>query len=168
MNVRLVALAFSITCLAAMPAMAAESYPSDIRTITATDASSPCIGVPKTPVCAAETVLACFARADAALCDRVTERRHGTLAPPQDRSYRVAWILITRTKPPAAPALYADVAIDTNDDRYYYALEHRGEGWFVDDRAIDGEWGTPITLDPDRLEIVGTEGAVPIRVARHE
>lgn len=62
MNIRHIVLAFSISCLAAIPATAEESYPSGVRTLTATDATSPCIGVPKTPACATETALACYIR----------------------------------------------------------------------------------------------------------
>jgi len=45
--------------------------PSPVRRITQTSATSDCIGDPKTPLCAVETFIACFARENRALCQRV-------------------------------------------------------------------------------------------------
>lgn len=45
--------------------------PSEVRFISADDATSKCIGNPNTPLCAVETILACFARADLHLCKRM-------------------------------------------------------------------------------------------------
>lgn len=42
-----------------------------VRTITQTTASSSCIGQPRTPLCAVETFLACGARLDWELCEKV-------------------------------------------------------------------------------------------------
>jgi hypothetical protein len=56
-------------CLGA--AAAREFDPNDIRIITPTEATSTCIGEPKTPVCAVETMMACMVRRDESLCRRV-------------------------------------------------------------------------------------------------
>jgi len=45
--------------------------PDEMRFITTHDATSKCIGDPKTPLCAVETILACFARHDSDLCLKV-------------------------------------------------------------------------------------------------
>jgi len=45
--------------------------PDEWRFIGLEDATSKCIGDPKTPLCAVETVIACFARMDISLCRRV-------------------------------------------------------------------------------------------------
>ncbi|CAA7624173.1 exported hypothetical protein [Magnetospirillum sp. LM-5] len=55
----------------ALPALAAENGFSGVRVITMTEATSTCIGVPRTPLCAAETFLACSLRNDEAMCDLV-------------------------------------------------------------------------------------------------
>ncbi|MDK9721647.1 MAG: hypothetical protein OEL53_10745 [Rhodospirillales bacterium] len=47
-----------------------EINPKQIRVITPTTATSDCIGVPKSPVCAVETILACTRRIDKAMCAR--------------------------------------------------------------------------------------------------
>lgn len=65
---------------AGLLALAAEAWAggkeeAEIRTITATTATSDCIGDPRTPVCAVETVLACFARLDRALCEKATRQK---------------------------------------------------------------------------------------------
>lgn len=50
----------------------ADIPPQDeLRFISADDATSMCIGDPKTPICAVETLLTCFARADIHLCQRL-------------------------------------------------------------------------------------------------
>ena len=45
--------------------------PSEWRLISANDATSNCIGDPKTPLCAMETLMACFARHEISLCNKV-------------------------------------------------------------------------------------------------
>jgi hypothetical protein len=55
---------------AAIPALAQSSKGAPGR-LTPTMATSICIGQPRTPICAAETLLACLARTDAALCSTV-------------------------------------------------------------------------------------------------
>lgn len=47
-----------------------EINPKQIRVITPTTATSDCIGVPKSPVRAVETILACTRRIDKAMCAR--------------------------------------------------------------------------------------------------
>ena len=47
------------------------SEEEQVRRITPTEADSACIGDPVTPVCAVETLFACFARLDAELCHKV-------------------------------------------------------------------------------------------------
>lgn len=48
--------------------------PDEWRFISIDDATSKCIGDPKTPLCAVETVIACFARMDISLCQRVGQK----------------------------------------------------------------------------------------------
>ncbi|HEX9466401.1 MAG TPA: hypothetical protein VGB82_27710 [Alphaproteobacteria bacterium] len=57
-------------CIFAAPAVAQKSRDAPGR-ITPDRATSSCIGSAGTPVCAAETLLACLARADESLCRRV-------------------------------------------------------------------------------------------------
>ncbi|MEG3620301.1 hypothetical protein V5T82_17690, partial [Magnetovibrio sp. PR-2] len=45
--------------------------PDELRFISSDSSSSTCIGDPKTPLCAVETIMACFARMDKALCGKV-------------------------------------------------------------------------------------------------
>ena len=88
---------------AAPPALAAEDVPLPpitpkgeyfVMTRDDTTTSSKCIGDPKTPMCAVETVLACLSRADNELCrigmglESVYEMTHGFLHLPT--LYRVA------------------------------------------------------------------------------
>lgn len=59
-------------CLLPLTASAQSKKPADkIGRITPTDATSTCIGSAGSPVCASETLLACFARADRSLCEKV-------------------------------------------------------------------------------------------------
>ena len=44
---------------------------SPVRRITETEATSGCIGDPRTPMCAVKTFVACFARRDISLCRKV-------------------------------------------------------------------------------------------------
>lgn len=48
--------------------------PDEWRFISSGDSTSKCIGDPKTPLCAVETVIACFARMDINLCRRVGQK----------------------------------------------------------------------------------------------
>jgi len=79
-------------------ARAGETFPSEVRTITATGATSPCIGDPKTPVCAVETFLACSARQDKSLCLRVGVERSRFQLPPHDLHYHILSMRILRAE----------------------------------------------------------------------
>ena len=59
-----------LLALAALPAAAQSAKESPGR-IAPGSATSQCIGQPETPICAAETLLACMARGDASLCRSV-------------------------------------------------------------------------------------------------
>ncbi len=63
-------LAASIVCLVTAPS-AAETLHWELRRIGPSDSTSDCIGNPKTPVCAVETFIACWARHQMPLCWRV-------------------------------------------------------------------------------------------------
>ena len=63
---RLFFCAFALAMMALGPADAAP-----VRRVSATAATSTCIGNGSNPVCVAETLLACFARAEIALCKRI-------------------------------------------------------------------------------------------------
>lgn len=67
----LLPLLLTVAVLAAVARADEAIDPQEIRVITATSATSNCIGDPKTPVCAAETMMACFARLDLRLCEHV-------------------------------------------------------------------------------------------------
>ncbi len=60
----------AVLCVSALPAAAQKSRDNPGH-ITPDRATSTCIGSAATPVCAAETLLACLARADDTLCRRV-------------------------------------------------------------------------------------------------
>lgn len=59
------------SCLLASVTAAQEIDSNEVRVITPTKATSTCIGDPKTPVCAVETMMACVYRLDMDLCRRV-------------------------------------------------------------------------------------------------
>jgi hypothetical protein len=63
-------LLLAVLCFVAGPAAAQKSREAPGR-ITPDRATSNCIGTAQTPSCAAETLLACLARADESLCHRV-------------------------------------------------------------------------------------------------
>lgn len=64
--------------------------PDELRFITADNATSQCIGDPKTPLCAVETFKACFARNDMKLCRKVgVDSPNLFLGPKQNVSYSV-------------------------------------------------------------------------------
>jgi len=60
---------------------------SQVRVITESQATSDCIGDPKTPLCAVETLIACFARQDRALCRRVGQPNFRHKGPPWISEY---------------------------------------------------------------------------------
>jgi hypothetical protein len=57
--------------LASERAMGEEWNKDEIRVITPTEATSKCIGDPRSPICAVETLMACFVRKTRSLCDMV-------------------------------------------------------------------------------------------------
>jgi hypothetical protein len=63
----------SALILSAVPFEVFSNGDPEVRVITAEEATttSKCIGDPKTPLCAVETFIACFARHDGDLCQRV-------------------------------------------------------------------------------------------------
>jgi hypothetical protein len=63
---RLFLCAIALMLMALAPADAAP-----LGRVTPTSATSACIGTGSSPVCAAETLIACFARADIGLCRRI-------------------------------------------------------------------------------------------------
>lgn len=78
--------AFGIVLLAgALPTAAAaqsKTAADKIEKILPAQATSACIGGAGTPTCAAETLLACFARADKSLCEKVgADLRSGAREP---------------------------------------------------------------------------------------
>jgi hypothetical protein len=76
--------------LPAMPLAVDMTVPKETRRITAKSATSTCIGDPRTPLCAAETFLACVARQAPQLCERVAvEWRSGFAEEPREEVYRV-------------------------------------------------------------------------------
>ena len=107
------------------PALAAdgETYPTAERVITETEATSTCIGDPRTPVCAVETLLACIARSDRELCYRAGVRDYFPGGAPEDYRYRILSVRIL-TEADMTPDLadaewwkpeYADVTIQEPD-----------------------------------------------------
>jgi len=65
---------FILSLLFGLPTAAAQSDESALAKLSRIDqhdASSPCIGDPRTPVCAVETVMACLARQEEPLCKKV-------------------------------------------------------------------------------------------------
>ncbi|WP_337998184.1 hypothetical protein [Oleispirillum naphthae] len=151
-------------------ARAGETFPSDVRTITATGATSSCIGDPKTPVCAVETLLACFARRAAPLCRSVTARPFSAdAAPPRTVSYRLLWLLTSRAKDDRSGTVYATLAVERLSgswtDIYVHFLESVGSGWRIEEWGTPGEIGLPLRIDPRKTEILEKYGSVPLVTA---
>jgi hypothetical protein len=135
--------------LAFLPVVAfaggAEKDGGEVRTITATSATSDCIGDPRTPVCAVETLLACFARQDMALCKRVTARPVEPVGRKWDITYRILAVEIQKgtnaLKAKPAATEFADVVIQNfaaGGDRYLHCLERTVAGWRILGWAIEG------------------------------
>jgi hypothetical protein len=77
-------------------AAAPEAPPApEIRRITQTEATSDCIGDPKTPLCAVETFIACWVRRERPLCDTVGIRKTFSFG---DSKYVVAQVDYHLTK----------------------------------------------------------------------
>lgn len=144
MNIRHVVLAFSISCLAAIPAMAEEHYPSGIRTITATDATSTCIGTPKTPICATETALACYIRGNPDLCTAIGAPPPGNSPKSSRETYRITSQRFYRTKqgtPEERAKIFAEVVIESIDpdpERFIFVLLKRTTHWDVVNEGAEG------------------------------
>lgn len=157
MNIRYVVLAFSISCLAAIPAMAEESDPSAIRTITATDATSTCIGVPKTPVCATETALACYIRGNPDLCKTIGVTPPGNSPKSSRETYRITSQRLYRTKqgaPEERAKIFAEVVIESIDpdpERFIFVLLKRATHWDVVSEGAEGIIGE---LNEKHIEFV--------------
>ncbi|WP_337997474.1 hypothetical protein [Oleispirillum naphthae] len=128
-------------------ARAGETFPSDIRTITADGATSSCIGAPKTPLCAAETFLACDSRQDKSLCRRVGVERTEFQLPPYDLRYRILSVRIL--KPEDIPPDFRDSPFLKPGDAEMVFLEFPPppqhacpDGCKYDyiARSVNGEW----------------------------
>jgi hypothetical protein len=71
-----------LACLLPAAAQAQSKAAEKIGRITPTQTTSPCIGNANSPTCATETLLACFARADRSLCEKVgADPRNGVREP---------------------------------------------------------------------------------------
>jgi hypothetical protein len=140
----------------ASQAIADEKFdPKQVRVITPTSATSKCIGDPKTPICAVETFLACFARQKAELCKRVEAPETDLGESTQEITYRVLFSKIIRKKdiskslvdsywikPGYAEVEIEEVAFDnikcTDFCRVSYALRPSPTGWIVIEWAAVG------------------------------
>jgi hypothetical protein len=75
MRLGVVVMASALLLAWAQAAQAEERFdPKQIRVITPSSATSKCIGDPKTPICAVETLIACTTRIQQRLCDKVGVR----------------------------------------------------------------------------------------------
>ncbi|MEO5336789.1 MAG: hypothetical protein H7841_07845 [Magnetospirillum sp. WYHS-4] len=138
---------------AGLIALAADAWAGgkdegEIRSITATTATSDCIGDPRTPVCAVETLLACLARSSPDLCTMVGEDVPRTHKEPEGMRYRIERSCYFRPGiPPGGNDLHADVAVrvfgegDAAEHLYYHTARATRNGWIVNFRGIEGEVG---------------------------
>ncbi len=111
MTCRFLFLALALVCLAG-PAFSQTSRDKP-GLITPTTATSTCIGGVGTPVCAAETLLACLARDDDALCRRVG------IAPPARRLGNAGQIQIDYVIVRVSIIRPEDISEDTRDLDWY-------------------------------------------------
>lgn len=134
---------------AAWPALADEKFdPKEIRVITPTTATSKCIGDPKTPICAVETLLACRGLNKKELCDLVGVHNQRLDGEPYSFSYRImkSHIYKKREIPKSLADAYwikpgyADVSIEelafdnercTDFCKVGYSLRPSSTGWIV-------------------------------------
>ncbi|CAA6604679.1 exported hypothetical protein [Rhodospirillaceae bacterium LM-1] len=134
---------------AAWPVMADEKFdPKQVRVITPSNATSKCIGDPKTPICAVETLLACFARQKAELCKLVEAPEADLGDSTQEITYRVLFSKIIHKrdipksladsywiKPGYAEVEIEEVAFNnvkcSDFCRVSYALRPSPTGWIV-------------------------------------
>jgi hypothetical protein len=133
----------------ASAALAGEKFdPKEVRVITPTSATSKCIGQPKTPICAVETLLACRGLNKQELCDLVGVHNQRLDGEAYSYSYRIMkshiyakreipksladsyWI-----KPGYADVVIEDISFDnmkcTDFCRVSYAVRPSPTGWIV-------------------------------------
>jgi hypothetical protein len=68
------------------------------RELTQTTGTSPCLGDPRTPICAVETEIACTIRATVELCDSVTNPKAPSLYEAKERPNDWIWYRIVLVK----------------------------------------------------------------------
>lgn len=137
----------------------AAPSPEKVRFIDAEDATSACIGDASTPLCAVETLIACWARVEPALCSRVHDETPDPLPAPGLAPYRAeykvrsvrlledkdmgGYLDIAGYRPGFAEVTllrrFPDSDSAAHPERewmayYYYLKPVRGEG------PIEGEW----------------------------
>jgi hypothetical protein len=131
--------------------------PAQIRIIAPTEATSTCIGDPRTPVCAVETFLACIERRDKRLCQRAVVFDFSFAHSPAGTRYQVLSSRILREEdvPPEErhddewmlPS-YAEVVIRhltvrrpwcPNGCEVYYSVKPMGIEWKVTAWMIEGK-----------------------------
>lgn len=115
--------------------------PEEVRVITPTEATSQCIGDPRTPVCAVETLRACFARLDKTLCEKTGIRSEILQFPenPHVDRYRILSARVIR-KEDITPKLrdaewykpgFIEVTIHDMDVKRYYCPERCLTGYMI-------------------------------------
>jgi hypothetical protein len=137
--------------------------PAQIRVITPTESTSECIGDPRTPLCALETLLACIARKELPFCHRVGIFDYTPPEPAATYRYRVLSMKIL-TEADMRPDLaeadwwkpgHADIAVEHLDDRGVvdhgtsYILTPTIRGWEVMGWAVWGAENVDTPDDPD-------------------
>lgn len=166
------AIALALALSAMVPAAAQTTKETPGR-LTASAATSRCLGEPATPICATETLLACLARADATFCRAVAAT---TPAPPSDAAPQVEYVIervsvirqsditddlkdLEWYKPGytlvellrrACPASQADCGGESWDGMQVY-LRNRGAGWEIVHWRSDAEQDTP-PQEPDNFQ----------------
>jgi hypothetical protein len=86
-------------CLLPLAASAQSKKPAEkIGRITPAHATSTCIGSAGSPVCATETLLACFARVDRSLCEKVQADPHTGAREPGLTEYVIDRITVIRAE----------------------------------------------------------------------
>ena len=111
---RLICLSAAIAAMIGAPAQAGgEEPPGKLHVLTfyAATTTSKCIGTPLTPLCAAETVMACFLRRQPELCTQMDYATPPPLRKPlterqKQRSIRYKVIGISKLTGPVIPPYY--------------------------------------------------------------